>query len=309
MRGGAVLGATVLLSILTGGSVVANAVTDAVSGGRSTPGFAWPTGGIQVADAADLTRRFFEMDYHLHAVREGFGDVPRMILANLPGDLTELASAEQRKALFVQAMLPLLLQANEEILLERERLFALTALPAGGRSRVQELWLAQLAEQYATEPGDLDELKRRVDIVPPSLALAQAAVESGWGTSRFAQEANAVFGQWTYEPSQGLAPADATETDRHYVRSFDGLPASVSGYLLNLNTHFAYASFRNRRKMMRDQVGDLDPFALANTLLYYSKTRGEYVTAVRTIIERNGLVSYDNARLRDLHGAIPILRF
>ena len=303
------LGAAVVLGVLAGGSVFANAVTDAVTDGRGPAGIAWPPGGVQVADAADLTRRFFEMDYHLHAVREGYGDVPRMILANLPGDLTALASVEQRKALFVQAMLPLLLQANEEILLERERLLALMAMPPGTRSKAQELWLTQLAEHYGAEPGDFDELLRRVDIVPPSLALAQAAVESGWGTSRFAQEANAVFGQWTYEPSQGLAPADATETDRHYVRAFTGLAASVSGYLLNLNTHFAYASFRNRRKMMRDRVGELDSFALANTLLYYSQTRGEYVTAIRTIIERNGLTSYDNARLRDLHGAIPILRF
>ena len=307
LGGGAVLGAAVVLGAMAGGTVLANALN--MGAFEKHPGIALQSGLVQVADAADLTRRFSEMNYHLPAVRKGSGDVPRVILANLPADLVALASAEQRKTLFIQSILPLVLQANEEILLARERLIAISALPSADRSYSEKIWLLQLGERYDTEPGELEELLRRVDAVPPSLALAQAAFESGWGTSRFAQEANAVFGQWTYEPSQGLAPAEATEDTRHYVRAFEGLPASVAGYLLNLNTHFAYASFRNRRKIMRDQIGDLDPFGLANTLLYYSETRGEYVAAIRLIIERNHLTDYDRARLRDLRGAIPILRF
>ena len=305
--GGTVLGASILIGALAGGAVLANAIN--IVAFEEQSGVQLPSGRVQVADAAELTRRFTEMNYHLLAVRDGSGDVPRLILANLPGDLSALVSSEQRKALFIQALLPLVLQANEGILLQRERLIAVSAILDTERSYAEKMWLLQLAERYKTEPGELEELLRRVDVVPPSLALAQAAVESGWGTSRFAQEANAVFGQWTYEPSQGLAPADATENDRHYVRAFEGLAASVSGYLINLNSHFAYASFRNRRKIMRDQIGDLDPFGLANTLLYYSEQRGEYVTAIRLIIERNQLTDYDRARLRDLRGAIPILHF
>jgi len=307
LGGGTLLGAAVLIGALAGGAPLADAINAGSFERRSDD--LLESGQAQVADAADLTRRFAEMNYHLLAIREGSGDVPRLILANLPADLITLTSVEQRKVLFVQALLPLVLQANEEILLERERLIALSLIPETAWSHAEQVWLLQLAERYKTEPGEVEELLRRVDVVPPSLALAQAAVESGWGTSRFAREANAVFGQWTYEASQGIAPAEATETNRHYIRAFEGLSASVTSYLINLNSHFAYASFRNRRKIMRDTIGDLDPFALANTLLYYSEQRGDYVTAIRLVIERNQLTDYDRARLRDLRGAIPVLRF
>lgn len=307
LGGGTLLGAAVVLGAFVGGATLAN-VINADSFERHADSLL-ESGEVQVADAADLTRRFAEMNYHLLAVREGSGDVPRLILANLPADLITLTSVEQRTSLFVQALLPLVLQANEEILLERERLIVLSSIPEMARSHAEQVWLLQLAERYKTEPSAFEELLRRVDVVPPSLALAQAAVESGWGTSRFAQEANAVFGQWTYEASQGIAPAEAKETNRHYIRAFEGLTESVTSYLINLNSHFAYASFRNRRKIMRDRIGNLDPLALANTLLNYSEQRGDYVNAVRLVIERYKLTDYDRARLRDLRGAIPILHF
>ncbi|MBT5860679.1 MAG: hypothetical protein HOH89_05960 [Alphaproteobacteria bacterium] len=144
----------------------------------------------------------------------------------------------------------------------------------------------------------IDEMIRRVDIVPASLAVAQGAEESGWGTSRFAIEGNAIFGQWTTSEAHGLRPSGADEDFKFFIRAFDGLGLSVAAYMQNLNTHAAYVSFRNRRKMQRDQMGELDPIGLAKTLLSYSERGADYVATLRTIMESNQLMEYDRARLR-----------
>jgi Bax protein len=218
------------------------------------------------------------------------------LLANLPADLTDVKTIEVRKALFSQAVLPLILRANEDVAADRKRLGELARTAAW--SDADAAWLGQLALRYGTDPGEIDELLRRVDVIPPSLALAQAAEESGWGTSRFAVSGNAVFGQWTFDPDQGLVPLDRNDGAQHLVRSFEGLLASVAGYMRNLNTHDAYAAFRNRRKQMRDEIGALDAMLLANTLLYYSEGRRDYVRKIRDIIERNELAAFDDARLK-----------
>ena len=231
-----------------------------------------------------------------------------MVVANLPDDLRK-RSVEERKTLFIQTMLPLVLQANEDILFARMRLLALAAKPEAEWLDAERAWLLRLADQYGAEEGDLDELFRRVDIVPPSVAIAQAAWESGWGTSRFALEGNALFGQWTYRASAGLLPSGRVPGAAHYVRTFDGLSTSVSEYIHNLNTHDAYAAFRNRRAFLREQAGALDPFSLVNTLLHYSEQRHAYVAFIRNLMKANGLAAYDGAILSRPRGAVPVLRF
>lgn len=265
-------------------------------------------GTVQVASAAALSRRFTEMGYVLAAVRSGRGEVPRVILANFPDDLVALPTVGQRKALFIQAMLPLILHANEEVTLDRERLLAILEKPETRRSAADRAWLMDLAEYYEADPDDPVDLVRRVDVVPLSLALAQAAEESGWGTSRFALEGNAVFGQWTFNEDAGLLPDNRAAGKTHYVRVFDGLLYSVAGYLHNLNTHPAYVAFRNRRQYMREHTGEFDSLGLANTLLYYSERRAGYVAGIREIIEANSLQAYDRAKLATYRPA-TILQF
>ena len=295
--GGALLGATVFFAALASGAVIPSATNNSVL--DSDKFSVKYTIYSQVTDAAELTKKFTDLGYYLPDIRAGSEDVPRLILANFPNDLVELHSVEKRKALFIQALLPIVLHANEMIVIERKKLLSLLMQTNSSWTKNDRDWISDLHQRYKVEETNLEELLRRVDIIPPSLALAQAAVESGWGTSRFVQEGNAIFGQWTYEPSQGIAPAEATSGSRHYVKSFEGLSDSVVSYFLNLNSHYAYSSFRNRRKIMREQIGSLDSFSLANTLLYYSEKREIYVDAIRSIIKRNDLVSYDKARLRE----------
>ena len=260
----------------------------------------------QVADAASLSQKFSDLGYHLSGVRT-VGDVPRIQVANLPPDLVTILPVAERKSLFILAILPLILHANEAILEERGRLLTLAPQPFNSWPPQDQNWLGELAVKYKV--GDLegqqliDELIRRIDIVPASLALAQAAEESGWGTSRFAIEGNAIFGQWTTSEANGLRPRGADEEFKYFIRSFDGLGLSVAAYMQNLNGHAAYVSFRNRRKMQRDQVGELDSIGLAKTLLPYSQRGSDYVATIRTIMESNQLMGYDQARLR-LHSNI-----
>ena len=263
---------------------------------------------IQVADAASLSQTFSDLGYHLPGVRTA-GDVPRIQVANLPADLVTIEPAAERKSLFILAMLPLVLHANEAILEDRARLLALDKKPRHIWAPGDHTWIDGLAILYAVDDltGQplIDELIRRVDIIPASLAVAQAAEESGWGTSRFAIEGNAIFGQWTTSEAEGLRPSGADKDFKYFIRAFDGLGLSVAAYMLNLNSHAAYVSFRNRRKMQRDQVGDLESIGLAKTLLSYSQRGVDYVVTIRTIIETNGLTEYDQARLRVAAPTIP----
>lgn len=262
---------------------------------------------VRATDAAELLLRFQKLGYDLATVRGSVAEVPRVVVPSLPHDLM-LRSVEERKSLFILTMLPLVLQVNEAVLRDRARLLAISARPESERATWEQAWLLELADRYGSPPGNFDELLRRVDVVPASLALAQAAEESGWGTSRFAREGNAVFGQWTYTANAGILPSSRPDGATHYVRAFEGLPASVAGYLHNLNTHVAYAAFRNRRAFLRAHVGELDALGLANTLRHYSARRQAYVAAIRDIIEANRLTMYDGAELRRGTGeAVPRL--
>jgi Bax protein len=256
---------------------------------------------IQVADAAGLSQIFSDLDYHLSGVRT-VGVVPRIAVENLPRDLGKILPVEQRKSLFILALLPLVLHANEAIMVDRTRLLSLAPIPLKTWSGPDQMWLGKMAVAYKSQDLEgaelIDELIRRIDIVPTSLSVAQAAEESGWGTSRFAIEGNAIFGQWTTSEAHGLRPSGADKDFKYFVRAFDGPEKSVAAYMRNLNTHDAYVSFRNRRKVQRDQTGKLDSFGLANTMLSYSERGKKYVASIRTIMETNMLTEYDQARLR-----------
>lgn len=227
--------------------------------------------------------------YALDAVREGDAPVPRLLLERLPQSLRETEAGELRKRLFIKAMLPALLAENESVLDRRARLADLfDARRAGHRLLDSELlWLERIAQSYGADPDDEDELLRRVDAVPPSLALAQAALESGWGTSRGAQKAHSMFGHMSF----------STDPGRSVLREFESMPDAVAAYVHNLNTHRAYAPFRETRARQRARNLPADGHALAGALLRYSERGDSYVRDVRALIRANRLEDFDRARL------------
>jgi Bax protein len=242
---------------------------------------------------------FAELNYDLDQFQDGPAHVPPAYLVSLPPDLGKVPETATRKRLFFQVVLPLILRANQEILAQRKRLWQIHADERLGRPVRPEdrLWVAALAERYKVPADNLPVLIRRVDVIPPSMALAQAAEESGWGTSRFARQGNAIFGQWTTSEGQGLVPKEREEGKDHKVRAFEKLIDSVRAYMLNLNTHRAYRELRRARATLRRSGQPLNGLSLARFLHRYSERGDEYVDAIRTMIQGNGLDRLDDARL------------
>lgn len=227
------------------------------------------------------------------------GPVPRFALQQLPPDLAELPT-QSRKSLFFASLTPLILIENERLQQKRARLEALLSAPHLSAAEQEEL--AALAERYAVS-GDLDDPKKqrqllnRVDEIPLGLALAQAAKESGWGTSRFAQEGRNLFGVWTWDQSQGLVPAGRQPGMTHLVRVFPNLQASVRNYLHTLNTGAVYATLRWQRARQRAAGAPLQALALAEGLERYSERGEAYVEEVRAMILNNQLHRLDRLML------------
>lgn len=258
-----------------------------------------PHARLSTAEALELY--FDEVNYDLEDVRSGEELVPRRYVASLPPDLDSLESTDERKQLFIKAVLPVVLRVNEDIAADRERLSGIAKRRARGRSLslVDQVWLEEQYARYDVESGDIKELLRRVDIIPPSLALAQAAEESGWGTSRFAREGNALFGQYTDPDGPGILPRSRDAVGKYRIRSYDTLYETVSSYALNLNQHRAYERFRELRAELRARQGALDGHRLAGTLIRYSERGKDYIKTIRTIIRENALGHFDDVRLNE----------
>lgn len=258
-----------------------------------------PTRVMRIGSTEKLADLFAGMDYTLDLGSDSV-EVPRVFLASLPGDFKSVPSNDVRKELFIRTMLPLVLEVNEGILMDRGRLLSLRARTAAGRAPTAEeaSWLNELAERYGLDKPDYDQLLARVDIVPPSLAVAQAAEESGWGTSRFARQGNAAFGQITFNEDDGLVPDHRDDGKHHLIRSYDQLLDGVRSYAHNLNTHDAYRQFRKLRAQMRMHGQNLDPMKLVASMSLYSERRDGYVDNIQNLIRANNLEALDKAKLR-----------
>ncbi len=246
-----------------------------------------------------LDKTFTDMGYDLDQVRSGAQRVPRVFLASMPGDIGKIREVPRKKALFFKTVLPLILKANGEIQEERRRLWDMKSrleksevLPAKDR-----LWLIIMFERYRVERGELSELLKRVDIIPVSLALAQAAEESGWGTSRFTREGNAMFGQWTTAEGEGLVPKKRENGKTHKVKAFESLLHSARAYVWNLNTHKAYRGLRTLRQQLRKKGALIRGMSLVESLIRYSERGEEYVKDIRSLITKNKLKYFDEAVL------------
>ena len=244
-------------------------------------------------DASTIKQLFEDTGYKLNDVRKNKLVKP-VALDSFPREIKMIENTKKRKELFLQIVLPLVLQENNNIKLDRKRLFSI--INKSNNTSIEKKWLEKKYKQYGIPSRDLSTLKIRMDEVPVSLALAQAAKETGWGTSRFAQEGNALFGQWTWS-GDGLRPKEADESEGHKVMKFNILQASVRAYQRNLNTHKTYREFRLARAQLRDEGKKLDSIVLAKYLDEYAETGQEYVKILRKIIEQNDLKDFDDAKL------------
>ncbi|UUX50672.1 glucosaminidase domain-containing protein [Nisaea acidiphila] len=272
-------------------------------------------------ELAPLTR---ELNYTPETWLAGQIDVPRLVLLRVPERFGEVTvneiTVERKKRMFFRMVLPLVLIANEEVASERAEFLSL-------RDRIRESRiphaddlkeLHRFAQRYGVPVGGdvisvtkiLNALERRIDIVPPSLALAQAATESAWGTSRFAIEGNALFGQWTFG-RKGMVPEEQrAEKGDHKVAAFRTPLNSVRSYLKNLNTHRAYSEFRETRAALRRQGANPSGKTLAVALSRYSERGAEYVKEILEIIGANGLSILDRSKLLEgtVYELLPVWR-
>lgn len=298
----------------SGGSVVAElAALDLDFGARlwTFPGPLVEPPGLPANSVSQMQLAFRAAGFDLAAMIAQAQPVPRLFFASFPRDITDVTDIDLRKRLFFKTMLPIVLEVNDAILRDRWRLRRMQQrLATGDRMTARDRdWLAALAVAYrvdvpVAEDGatariadiDLETLLIRVDAIPPSMALAQAALESGWGTSGITLEGNALFGQITLSDT-GLAPQQNRDGTLIRFAAFDSLLDSTAAYARNLNSHPAYAPFRALREEMRKAGAPLDGYRLMDGLLAYSELGSEYLETVRLVMRANDLPALDAARL------------
>jgi Bax protein len=243
--------------------------------------------------ASTIKQLFEDTGYNLNDVRKKKLVKP-VALTLLPQEIKMIENSKKRKEFFIQIVLPLIIEENNNIKLDRNTLF--TIINKSNNLNSEKQWLEKKYKQYGVKSGDLSTLKIRMDEIPVSLAIAQAAKETGWGTSRFALEGNALFGQWTWS-GEGLKPKEAKEGESHKVMKFNILQASVRAYQRNINTHSTYKDFRKARAKLRDNNKPLDSIELSKYLNKYAETGNQYVEVLQKIIKQNKLQDFDDAKL------------
>lgn len=265
----------------------------------------------EISSYTDMLELFERLNYTPESWEAGIREVPRVFLT-IVGDRWGSTSSKEvtvinKKRIFFRGLAPLILRGNELILNDRGRLEEIRSGFLADRtlSETDQVWLKKLAGLYKVEMEDsishsvMEELWNRVDMVPPSLALAQGAEESGWGTSRFAAEGNAIYGQWTWGKNAIVPAEQRTELGNYGIAAFESLQESVCAYMLNLNTHRAYAELRDKRAELRKSGQKITGSVLAEQLTRYSERGEEYVMILKLLMEYNRLEPVDDAYLSD----------
>ena len=243
---------------------------------------------------AETTLNLFnDLGYDLQGVRTG-QKVKPIYLTKLPKDLKTLGDTKTKRELFIKIVLPLILDENNKIAEDRKKLFKI--LGKDFNTAGERVWLKRRFKEYKIEDKDFSKLKMRMDIIPVSIAIAQAANESGWGTSRFALEGNALFGQWTWS-KKGISPKKKDPNQSHKILQFQILKASVRAYKNNLNTHNAYKEFREARAQLRQEGKQIIGLDLTKYIKNYAAIGEKYVAIINDIIEKNSLTDFDKANL------------
>ncbi|MEA3372893.1 MAG: glucosaminidase domain-containing protein [Campylobacterota bacterium] len=264
---------------------------------------------VKTKSTSDITSLFNDINYSMTRWQNGDREIPRLYLTDISsrwGTQSQRISVKVKKAIFFQMVLPLILRSNELILLDRERLLALSKkFPA--LETADKKWLQQMAKRYKLSkkhdvPVDrkkLDKLLLRMNTIPPSLALAQAAEESGWGTSRFAMLGNSLFGQWDFSGNAMVPQQQRKELGNYGLARFKTPLDAVKSYMLNLNTHRAYKKLRIKRAELAKRGEKITGYVLAETLDKYSERRYAYVESLRHMMTYNHLGVADDAYLWD----------
>ena len=243
--------------------------------------------------AETVLNLFKDVEYDLGKVRSQKLVKP-IYFTQFPRDLDALPNTKLKKETFIKIVLPLIVAENERIIADRKKLILLSDKKF--TTDLEKQWLRQKLLEYKVKKGNINELLLRMDIIPTSIALAQAAKESGWGTSRFALEGNAIFGQWTWS-GQGIAPLDRESNKNHKILKFPILRASVKAYQNNLNTHKSYLKFRKKRSSLREKKKKISGLELTETLNNYAQTGYEYTKILNQIIRQNRLTDFEPVRL------------
>ncbi len=245
---------------------------------------------------------FEDVNYDLNIVRKN-KKVKPIYFTQFPRDLDELQSVKLKKETFIKIVLPLIVAENEKILEDRNKLKKITKKKMTTEEEKQ--WLRQKLLEYKVKNSKLDELEKRMDIIPTSLALAQAAKESGWGTSRFALEGNAMFGQWTWT-GNGIEPLFKDKNKTHKILKFPILRASVKSYINNLNSHKSYRKLREIRFELRNKNRKIEGLKLTETLDNYAETGKDYTKTIEQIIKENRLSDFEPVTLTKSKKVIEI---
>jgi len=262
---------------------------------------------VVMRDLKELNSFFKRKGYAVEEWKKGEQKIPRLIILDIPEtwrkEVAPELTVDEKKETFFRFAIPLAFMANELVIKDRKRIEALKGKygAASDMPTPESDWLHAQAVKYGVAPGPiddkaLDELLLRVDIVPPSLVVAQMADESGWGTSRFAAEGNALFGQWSY--SGGIKPEHQRASKGDYrIKAFKTPLASVQAYMENLNSSKAYSDFRKKRAQLREQASLIKGSELVGTLIDYSERREAYVREIRGLIKDNNLDPLDASGL------------
>ena len=236
---------------------------------------------------------FEDVEYDLNTVRFE-KTVKPIYFTQFPKDLDEIEDTKLKKETFIKIVLPLVVAENEKILNDKIKLRKIMSKKM--TSDKEKSWLRLKLREYKVKNSDISELDKRIDIIPVSIALAQAAKESGWGTSRFALEGNAIFGQWTWT-GQGIEPLNKGKHEGHKILRFPILRASVKAYQNNLNTHKGYSEFREKRHNIRKRNKSIKGLDLTDTLDRYAQTGKEYTDILEQIIKQNDLSDFETVQL------------
>lgn len=221
----------------------------------------------------------------------------------MPEEYFLIENKEKQKIYFFEYMYKLSKNENEKILEERNfiKKYLNSNLLNIDTNSSEFLRLLKIKKKYRIKkPYDLKPYMKKIDVVPASLVLAQAAVESGWGKSRFMKNANNIFGHWTYNPKIGIIPKKREEGAKHFIRVFKTVQASISAYMLNLNRNAAYKTFHKERYKQRENNIKPSGLVLSQTMINYSGIGKEYLSILKNVIKKNGLEKYDRRFYRQI---------
>jgi len=213
----------------------------------------------------------------------------------LPKSYYKIKTIKEQKQVFFDTLYPMIKHANKKVLKDRDfiKRYFHSGLFGFRQDGLALIELLKIRKRYNIKDlYDYEQYLLQVDIVPVSIVLAQAALESGWGKSRFIKQANNIFGQWTWT-GKGLVPKSRDEGAKHKIKIFNSLEDSISGYLINLNKGWAYEDFRKQRNFLRSNNLKLEGLKLYKTLINYSQLKEEYTRRLKHMIIKNNLEKYD----------------